>query len=325
MLSLIIPVYRNEDNLPRLLDAVSSLSADIDGCFEAVFVVDGSPDRCYERLRTALATQPFGSQLILLSRNFGSFAAIRAGLEHGQGTHFAVMAADLQEPPELILRMSRLLTADEADVVVAVRDSRADPLISRLMSGLFWRAYRKFVVPDLPPGGVDIFACNERFRDQLLQMREQHGSLVAQIFWMGYRRATVNYSRQLRTEGRSAWTFRKKLTYFVDSIFSVTDLPIRMLTYVGGTTAVLAAGLAGVIAICRMLGVITVPGYTAIMMAVIFFGALNLFGLGLVGSFAWRAYENSKGRPLHLELRCHEYAPATAQVEPAANIRTVRC
>ena len=322
MLSLIIPVYLNEDNLPRLLEAVSSLNADVDTAFEAVFVVDGSPDRCYEHLRTELADQSFSSKLILLSRNFGSFAAIRAGLKHGQGTHFAVMAADLQEPPELISRMSKILVADTSDVVVGVRDSRADPLLSRLMSRLFWTVYRKLVVPDLPPGGVDIFACNKHFRDQLLQMREQHGSLIAQIFWMGYRRETVHYSRQLRTEGRSAWTFRKKMTYFVDSIFSVTDLPIRMLTYVGGTTATLAAMMALAIAVCRLLGFITVPGYTALMMAVIFFGALNLFGLGLVGSFAWRAYENSKARPLHLELRCHKYSSETVKVNQTADLRT---
>ena len=310
MLTLVIPVYRNEANLTRLLGAVASLHTDIDMPFEAVFVVDGSPDLCYERLRTSLEHQSFSSQLILLSKNFGSFSAIRAGLEYGQGDFFAVMAADLQEPPELIVGMAKRLASNEADIVVGVRDGRSDPLVSRLMSSLFWRLYREFVLPDIPPGGVDIFACTRQFRDQLLQMQEQHGSLIAQIFWMGYRRVTVTYSRRERREGASAWTLRKKLKYLVDSIFSVTDLPIRMLTYVGGATAAMAAILSVVLAICRFLLIITVPGYTAIMITIIFFGSLNLFGLGLVGSFAWRAYDNSKQRPLHIALRSHTFTPA---------------
>mgnify|MGYP001009386045 CR=1 FL=1 len=193
MLSLIIPVYRNEGSLPDLLQAVADLNTELHGAFEAVFVVDGSPDRCYEILRERLPLCPMRSRLVLLARNFGAFAAIRSGLEIASGDRFAVMAADLQEPPELVLRMNDALQQGDCDVVVGVREARADPWSTRWSSGLFWWLYRRYVVPDIPPGGVDVFACNRPFRDTLLQLGESHSSLIAQIFWLGFRRRLLPY------------------------------------------------------------------------------------------------------------------------------------
>jgi glycosyltransferase involved in cell wall biosynthesis len=312
MLSLIIPVYRNEASLPDLLDAVAKLDQAVGMPFEAVFVIDGSPDRCYEILRERLALCGFASQLVLLSRNFGSFSAIRAGLQAGRGDCFAVMAADLQEPPELVIQMAAILRADEADVVLGVRNARNDPATSRLTSGLFWALYRRYVIPEVPAGGVDIFGCNKVFRDELLSLAESHTSLIAQVFWLGYRRRFVEYERRAREHGTSAWTFRKKLSYMMDSVFAFTDLPIRLLLRAGGVVALLSGLFAITVVVSRLAGWIAVPGYAITILAIIFFGALNLFALGVVGSYAWRAYENSKARPLHLVLRRHAWpAPST--------------
>jgi glycosyltransferase involved in cell wall biosynthesis len=305
MLSLVVPVYGNEGSIPDLLAAITRLAPSIDAPFETVFVVDGSPDRSYELLTTQLPTCGFSSQLVLLSRNFGSFAAIRAGLEVARGDTFAVMAADLQEPPELVKTMWQILHAGDADVVVGVRNARSDPPMSRLLSGLFWRLYRRYVVPDVPPGGVDVFACNKPFRDELLKLEERHSSLIAQVFWLGYRRRFVEYDRRVRQHGTSAWTLRKKLNYMMDSVFAFTDLPIRILIRGGGIVAGLSGLFAIVVVLSRLAGLITVQGYAVTILAIVFFGALNLFGLGLVGSYAWRAYENTKARPLHVVLRRH--------------------
>lgn len=209
MLTLVIPVYRNEGNLPDLLVAIAGVNTQLDNDLEVVFVVDGSPDRCYEILREKLPSQPFRSKLILLSKNFGSFMAIRTGLQNGSGDRFAVMAADLQEPPELVLEMNRVLLGQDTDVVVGVREGRQDPWGSRMASYLFWGLYRRYVIPEIPPGGVDMFACNRAFRDTLLTLDERHSSLIAQIFWLGYRRKVVTYTRQERVHGTSAWTLRK--------------------------------------------------------------------------------------------------------------------
>ncbi len=307
MLTLVIPVYRNEDSLDDLLQAVEQLDATLRHNMEAIFVIDGSPDRCYEILRQRLACVPFQSKLILLTRNFGSFAAIRMGLAHGTGQYFAVMAADLQEPPELVLQIHATMAADAADVVVAARQFRQEPWHKRIPSTLFWWFYKKYVIPEIPHGGVDIFGCNRIFRDTLLTLEERHSSLIAQIFWLGFRRAEIGYTRLPRKHGTSAWTWHKKITYLMDSVFSFSDLPIRMLIKVGGIGALLACVVGLVILIARLVGIIEVPGYTMTMLTLVFFGTLNLLGLGVIGSYAWRAHENTKARPLALCLKIEQF------------------
>jgi len=310
LLTLVVPIYKNEGSLPDLLDAVAALTRRLAGDMETVFVVDGSPDRCFEILRAELPRRPFRSKLVLLARNFGSFAAIRTGLQHGDGDRFAVMAADLQEPPELVQEMDRLLREDAADVVVGVRESRADPFFSSLPARIFWSLYRRYVLPEMPPGGVDMFGCNRLFRDTLLQLNESHTSLVAQIFWLGFRRVQVPYVRRARSHGVSAWTLRKKFTYLMDSVFAFTDLPIRMLIRTGAIGTAAAALFGVVVIIGRLVGTITVPGYAMTAMLIVFFSALNLLSLGIVGSYAWRAYENTKSRPLAVALRVERFDPS---------------
>jgi glycosyltransferase involved in cell wall biosynthesis len=307
MLSLVIPVYRNEASLPDLLAAVEGLQHSLGGAMETVFVVDGSPDRSYAILREELGRRALRAKLVLLSRNFGAFSAVRCGLMHGEGERYAVMAADLQEPPELVAQMDAVLRGGDVDVVVGVRESRDDPWLDRAPASLFWGLYRRFVLPEMPPGGVDVFGCNRAFRDTLLRMNESHTSLIAQIFWLGFRRRTLPYARQAREYGKSSWTLRKKIGYLMDSVFAFTDLPIRLLIR-GGLAGATIAGLFGLgVILGKLGGWITVPGYAATAILITFFGALNLLGLGIVGSYAWRAYENSKARPLAVELRVESF------------------
>ena len=307
MLSLIIPVYRNEASIPELLAELQGLHQALAGALELVFVVDGSPDRCHELLRTLLPRTGLDATLVLLTRNFGAFAAVRMGLQQARGDTFAVMAADLQEPPELVLRMQAVLAEGQADVVVAERSGRHDPFWQRWQAALFWSLYRRYVVPEMPPGGVDIFACNRAFRDALLDLGESRSSLIAQIFWLGFRRAGVPYERQPRRHGQSAWTWRKKLAYLADSVFAFTDLPVRLLTRVGALGLLVAAVLGVVVLFGKLSGLIGVPGYAMTLIAILFFGALNLLSLGIVGTYAWRAYKNTKQRPQAIALRVDRF------------------
>jgi glycosyltransferase involved in cell wall biosynthesis len=296
--SVIIPVYKNETSIDRLLEALTDLDRALTGRMEAVFVVDGSPDRSFALLRERLDELPFAAQLLAHSRNFGSFAAIRTGLAAARGELFAVMAADLQEPPELLVSFFHALEADECDVVIGTRSGRRDPLMARIASSLFWCFYRRWVVPEMPAGGVDIFGCNRRFLDPLLRLEESRSSLIALIFWLGFRRKLIGYERQARREGVSAWTWRRKIDYMLDSVFAFTDAPIRLLIRLGGAGLLIALLGSAVVVWGRLTGHITVPGYAPTLIAMLFFGAVNLIALGVVGSYAWRAYENTKARPL---------------------------
>lgn len=309
MYSLIIPVYKNEGSLPDLLATLSAMNDELDGQLEVVITVDGSPDNCYAILRDALPRLAFRSQLLLHSRNYGSFAAIRTGLAAASGDFFAVMAADLQEPPELALAFFRSLAADEADVVIGTRDARNDPLASRLSSGLFWALYKKFVMPDMPEGGVDMFGCNRQFRNELLQLDETHSSLIGLLFWLGFRRKTISYERRARQHGVSAWTLRKKINYLMDSVFAFSDLPVKLLISLGAI-GVAASGLFGLLIILfKASGLVNVPGYAATITTILFFGALNTAGIGILGAYIWRAYANTQGRPLAVVMRAESFSP----------------
>lgn len=318
MLSLVIPVYKNELNLDRLLAEMTALSARMPEPLEVVFVIDGSPDRCAEILRERLPLLPLRSQLVELSRNFGSFAAIRAGLERGTGDRFAVLAADLQEPPELIERFSRALGGGAADIVFGCRSSRSDPWLSKLMSTAFWAAYRAVVIGDMPRGGVDVFACTRAVRDRVLALHESNTNLIALLLWLGFRREFMFYDRAARLEGKSAWTVVKKLRYAIDSVFSFTDVPIQLLSYAGVLGMIAAVVLALVILVAKALGTIQVPGYTPIVLTIAFFGALTSLGLGILGQYLWLTLQNARRRPNYIIDRAVTIAGAPPPSAPAA-------
>lgn len=321
MFSLVIPVYKNETNLDRLLRELVAFSERIPGKLEIVFVVDGSPDRCYEILKARLPDSPLQSQLLLLSRNFGAFSAIMAGLVAARGDYFAVLAADLQEPLSLAEEFFAQLEDDRADVIFGTREDRSDPVMSKFSSWMFWQTYRRFVLSDMPHGGIDVFGCNRVVRDRLLQFRESNTNLIALLFWIGYRRSFVPYTRALRQEGKSAWNFRKKVRYCLDSIFNFTDLPLKLLLYCGliGMLFSIIWGVAVLTA--KLVGSIPVPGYTAIVIAILFFGGLTTLGLGIVGQYLWLTLQNVRQRPnyivadatLYEELATGEAAPGSSQ------------
>ena len=311
MYSLIIPVYKNEESLPDLLAVLADMNEKLSGKLEVVIVVDGSPDNSYSILRQQLPEMPFVSQLLLHSRNYGSFAAIRAGMQVASGSYFAVMAADLQEPPELALEFFQLLAADEADVVVGTRDARNDPWRSRWSSEIFWWVYRKFIIKDVPAGGVDMFGCNRQFRNELLSLDESHSSLIGLLFWLGFRRKTVAYQRRERQHGVSAWTLKKKINYLMDSIFSFSDLPLKLLISFGGIGVLFSILFGLMVLMFKVTGWVEVPGYAATILTVLFFGALNTAGIGLLGAYVWRAYANTQGRPISVVMRAESFLGKT--------------
>jgi len=296
--SVIIPVYKNEGSIGRLIDVLKTMNKSLGDDMEVVFVVDGSPDKSFELLKNAIGQITISAQLLAHSRNFGSFAAIRTGLIAARGEYFGIMTADLQEPAELLVSFFKCLADNECDVAIGTRLGRQDPILARISSTVFWGIYRCFVVPEMPEGGVDVFGCNLQFRDQLVQFEESRSSLIALIFWLGFRRKLVGYERQVREEGVSAWTLNKKIDYMMDSIFAFTDYPIRLLLKVGTVGSILAVSIAMLVLIAKLTGAIVVPGYAATLLIVLIFGTSNLLGIGLVGTYAWRSYENSKKRPL---------------------------
>lgn len=307
--SLIIPVYKNAENIPDLIQALTSLHASASEPIEVVFVVDGSPDRSEILLRERLPNVAFPSQLICHSRNFGSFAAVRTGLTFAKGDRMAVMAADLQEPPSLALEFFRVLREEPYEVCVGTRLSRDDPWQTRLSSQGFWLLFRMLVMPNMPAGGIDVFACTREVAKVLILLEESHSSLVGQIIWIGFRRKEVPYHRQPRQAGRSGWSLRRRLLYMLDNIFSFTDRPLHLISLFGTFGMFLSVAYGIVIVAARLNGWIREVGFSAIVVLILFSMFLNLFSLGIVGQYVWRCFENSKGRPLSIVRDSTRFGP----------------
>jgi glycosyltransferase involved in cell wall biosynthesis len=311
MYSIVIPVYKNEDSIAELLRCLQHIDEHLPGSLEVVFVIDGSKDRSLQRLATMLPNVAFSSKVVVLSRNFGSFAAIRVGLERASAKYFAVMAADLQEPPELIIAFFEALAKDEADVVVGTRIAREDPFFSRLASQLFWSLYRKLVQSETPKGGIDVFGCNQLFRESLLKLDESHTSLVGLLLWLGFRRKLIPYRRQKRVHGKSSWTLAKRIHYLLDSAFSFSHTPIQALFWMGMIGCTTSVVFSAIVVWARLSGRIQVPGYSPVILTITFFGSVNLVCLAILGSYLWRAFENTKHRPGAVVMKELSFMPAT--------------
>jgi glycosyltransferase involved in cell wall biosynthesis len=303
--SLVIPVFKSEENLADLFNSLDELSLLLKQNLEVVFVVDGSPDNSLAILLDQARNFTYPVQIIELSRNFGSFQAIRVGVESSKGEFIAVCSADMQEPLDLLVSFFSSLEANECDIALGTRKSRDDGWVSNFTSSLFWKTYKRFIMKDVPYGGVDVFACNTNFRQHLLALKETRSSLIAQIFWLGFRRKFVEYDRSKRSVGKSSWSRKKKIDYMLDSVYSFTDLPIRLVTMTGAIGSIGAILIGIVILVLRLLNYIAVPGYTPILLSVLFLGAINLLAIGIIGSYIWRTFENSKARPLAVIARNH--------------------
>jgi glycosyltransferase involved in cell wall biosynthesis len=296
--SLIIPLYKSAEGISQLFDVLEEMQEMQK--FEIVFVDDGSPDNSRQLVIDKISKVQWECKVICHARNFGSFEAIRTGFAHANGKYLAFMAADMQEPPELLHEIFKTLQADKCDIVIGKRISREDSFKDRLLSGIFWWAYRNFINSSIPVGGVDVFGCTKQVACTLLELKEKRSSLLAQLFWIGYNKEFIEYNRKQRVEGKSSWTFKRKLSYMADSIFSFTDLPLKILAGIGISGLLGTVLIAFITLMAKVLGYIQVPGYATLIFVITGSTALNLTGLGIVGGYVWRTYENSKERPLSI-------------------------
>jgi glycosyltransferase involved in cell wall biosynthesis len=237
-------------------------------------------------------------KIISLSRNFGAWTAVRAGLAASDGNVTATMAADLQEPMELYLDFyTTLQSSKDAQIAIGVRKERDDPLTQRIFANLFWYLYRVIVNRSIPRGGVDVFALTKVSLVQLNRYTESGTSVIGLLYEIGFDKAHCVYSRSERLVGKSAWTLRKRINYLLDSVIAFSDFPLRVIVLLG-TVSTLVFSTAGLVLIVgRLTDAIVVPGYTSLMLAIFFVCSVIVLSLGIIGSVIWRTYLGSKNRP----------------------------
>lgn len=294
-LSIVIPVYFNEGSLPSLEDALNALESELSfkGLgLELIFVNDGSLDRSLDILREMQARRPTNIVLNHLA-NRGSMAAIQTGLARMTGQCFTYLAADLQDPPEMLVEMVEHWRAGDR-FVVRTRSSRSDPAVSRFCAWLNYRLVRMLVMPTYPIGGFDMAIMDRVFLPHLL--RCGYNKNLAMFAWsLGIPARIMSYHRVEREHGKSMWTFRKKVNYFIDSSIGFSVRPMRLASTLGFIIAVACFLYVIVVVAGKFLGLIDVPGFTALAAMLGFLNGCAFVFLGLLGEYTWRIYQEMDG------------------------------
>ena len=297
-LSIVIPVYYNEMNLNDLYLDLSVKVLKYLESYEIVFVDDGSKDKSFEIIKE-LAEKDTNVRFIKLSRNFGSHAAILAGLTYSTGDCAVVKTADLQEPSEILLEMFEKWKLGN-NVVLAIRKDRYEPLLQKLFSNLYYIIMKTYVLKNMPEGGFDCFLVDRKVINVLDLMYEKNTSIVGQILWVGFKSDTIYYIRQKREKGKSRWTLSKKIKLFIDSFLGFSYLPIRFISVFGIIFFLLSIVWAIFIIINRIFGGITIEGWTTLMVFSLFSSGIILLTLGILGEYIWRAFDASRNRPTYI-------------------------
>ncbi len=298
-ISVVIPVYFNEDNLvPLYEDMKDKLFSQTQYEWEVMMVNDGSGDNSYGVMRE-LAAKDDRLKICSLSRNFGSDAAVLCGLSRCTGDCAVVKAADLQEPTELVLDMVESWKKGN-NVVLAVRKGREEGKIQTMFSNLYYWLVRKTAFPQMPKGGFDVFLLDRKVISVLLQLDERNSAMTGQILWSGFRTGYVYYTRLQREIGKSRWTLRKKFRLVMDTLFSFSTLPISAVLCIGTVSCVGALIWAVYVFVCRLMGEIDVEGWTTLFVFNLFSFGVIMLTLGILGEYLWRTFDASRNRPPYI-------------------------
>jgi glycosyltransferase involved in cell wall biosynthesis len=296
-LSVLIFFYNESDNLPLLRKRLEAIQSASGLEFEYVLVNDCSSDAS-EEIAHQWAQSTNNAIYIRFSRNFGSHAAVAAGLLHCTGDSAVIMAADLQDPPELIPELAAK-SREGFDVVWACRSERlGESWITKFLSAAYYQLMRWLGLPNMPPKGADFLLVSRKVINAVNSSPEKHTSVIAMILWMGFRQTFIQYVKQARHSGKSKWTLSKKIKILIDSVVSFSYVPIRAASVVGLLMATTGFAYSAWIAVLWTLGrVISGTGYAAIMCALLIGQGAILLTLGILGEYLWRTFDESRRRP----------------------------
>lgn len=304
-ISVVIPVYFNQDNLRPLYDDISQkLFNHTEYEWEIVMVNDGSKDESYAVMKE-LASKDQRVKIYSLSRNFGSHAAILCGLSKCTGDCAVVKAADLQEPTEMVLEMVNSWRQGN-NVVLAVRKDRQEGKGQTLFANLYYWMVRKVALPDMPKGGFDVYLLDRKVINVLMLLDEKNSALTGQILWSGFKTDKIYYTRLQREIGKSRWTLKKKIRLVTDTLFSFSALPITAISIIGTLSCIGAVLWAVLVLIFKLMGMINVSGWTTLFIFNLLSFGIIMLTLGILGGYLWRTFDASRNRPPYIIEEEHD-------------------
>lgn len=298
-LSVVIPVYNEEEIIPELTHRLESVLKGIGKTYEILFVNDGSQDRSREILKD-LAARNGSVRVIELSRNFGLQVAYSAGMDHATGNGVVVMDGDLQDPPELIPQLVEKWQ-EGYDVVYTKKTERKESFFKRLAFASFYRILRLVSSVEMPMEAGSFSLMDRRVVQVLKSLTERNRLLSGLRAWTGFRQTEVPFKREARYKGCPRQTFSKLLKMALDGLFSFSTVPVRIATFFGFVVCGLALAAIVTLLFLRIFtDWIMVTGWTSLIITIIFFGGVQLIFVGILGEYVCRILEEVRARPLYL-------------------------
>ncbi|MBR2534198.1 MAG: glycosyltransferase [Erysipelotrichaceae bacterium] len=298
-ISIVTPCYFNGMNLPETYSVIKNTVFDV--CknydFEWICVDDGSGDNQLEVMQK-LQKKDDKIKIVKLSRNFGEFRAIVAGMSVAQGDAVAVISADLQDPPELIPDLLKLWEKGSL-VNLAVRKEREESFLKNFFADTYYKLVRKWVIADYPKRGFDFFLIDKKVVKQLVEMQEKNSSIYLQLIWLGYKPQTIEYTRRSREKGKSMWTFKKRLDLFIDTFVVFSHKLIRFIISIGLLFALLGMILAVYFIIDKLTSNV-MQGWTSLIVLILVVSGIMMVMMGLLGEYIWRNLDETRRRPLYV-------------------------
>jgi glycosyltransferase involved in cell wall biosynthesis len=300
-LSIIIPCYFNEENILHTSEALieNEKLFPPDTTFEYVMVDDGSEDQTLNALKRFKSDHPNKVKIVKLSGNFGSYNAIQAGMKFATGDCTIVIAADLQDPVDLMPVMFKHWQSG-IKLVIANRDSRQDKWTSRFFAEWYQSLIKRYALKSLPKGGFDYCLFDKKLREQVVELNEKNTNSLYLLLSLNYPFVCIPYTRQERIIGKSKWTLKKKINLFIDSFLSFSYAPLRLITFMGLILGLLSFLYAIIVLIARITGQIQVEGFTALMLVFLLVSSFQMIAIGIIGEYLWRNLEASRKRPPYI-------------------------
>lgn len=298
-ISLVVPVYNEEASIDPFLKVARGVLRETASPSQIIFVDDGSTDATLQALRAAKRDHP-EICIISLSRNFGKEAALTAGLDFAQGDVTIPMDVDLQDPPELIHSFLDHWRQG-FDVVYGVRTRRdGDGFVKRVTAGWFYRVFNSLSRTSIPYNAGDYRLMDRRVVDEIKKLRERNRFMKGLMAWPGFRTIGVPFERQPRAAGATTWNYWKLWNFALDGLTSFSSAPLRLWIYLGSTVALISFLFAMQIVFMTLVYGNPVAGYPSVMVAVTFFGGIQLLTLGVIGEYIGRMFTELKARPIYI-------------------------
>jgi dolichol-phosphate mannosyltransferase len=298
-LSIIVPIYNEESNIEILYNRITKVVSEIDISYELLFVNDGSKDLSIKLIENLSKTDN-SVKYIDFSRNFGHQIAVSAGLDYAKGERIVIIDADLQDPPELIVEMYHKMDENYQVVYAKRRSRKGESILKKFTAKIFYRTLSNITSIDIPLDTGDFRIIDRKVVEVLKQMPEQEKFLRGQISWIGFNQTFIEYDRDERNAGNTGYTYKKMIKFALDGITSFSNLPLKVASISGFVVSFVAFIIMLYSLYSKFITKDTVPGWTSMMLSIMFIGGIQLISIGIIGEYISRMSNNIRQRPLYV-------------------------